>query len=56
MNKHVLQVQYDELSDDFYLQFTDEMMKELEWEIGDSLQWIDNKDGTFTIQKPNSEQ
>jgi hypothetical protein len=44
-----LTVKYDEETGDHYLQFTKEMLDELGWQIGDELQWIDNKDGSWTL-------
>lgn len=29
----------------------EELLTELDWQVGDDLEWIDNKDGTFTLQK-----
>jgi hypothetical protein len=28
-----------------------EQLKELKWEIGDTVEWIDNQDGTWSIKK-----
>ncbi len=42
-------VQYDEETGDHYLQFSDDMLAQLGWHIGDELQWIDNKDGSWTL-------
>jgi len=33
--------------------FPDKMMKTLGWKEGDVLQWIDNKDGSFSLVKPD---
>ena len=33
----------------------EELLDELDWKIGDDLEWIDNDDGTFTLRKVNSE-
>ena len=30
-----------------------ELCAELGWKVGDQIQWIDNKDGTWTIQNKN---
>lgn len=35
--------------DDLVLQFPPEMIAELGWQPGDTLRWIDNEDGTFTL-------
>ena len=44
-----LTVQYDEETGDHYLQFSAEMLAELGWHAGDELEWIDNKDGSWTL-------
>lgn len=41
----------DPKTGDLILPLSDEMTAGLGWEIGDTLQWIDNKDGTWTIKK-----
>ena len=41
--------------DDVLLPISDEMMNELDLEIGDSLDFKDNKDGTFTMTKANNQ-
>lgn len=36
---------------EYYLEFPDEFLNSLGWKIGDLLDWIDNKDGTWSIKK-----
>lgn len=36
---------------DLILPFTDEILKELGWQEGDTLEWIDNKDGSWSLVK-----
>lgn len=33
------------------LPFDGDMLEELGWNTGDTLQWFDNNDGTFSIKK-----
>ena len=33
------------------LPFSEETIEELGWTTGDTLQWIDNNDGTFSLKK-----
>lgn len=33
------------------LMLSDEFCKEVGWEVGDSIKWVDNSDGTWTIIK-----
>jgi len=49
--KFTLTVELDPETGDHYLQFTDEMLSELGWQIGDQLEWIDNKDGSWILIK-----
>ena len=39
--------------DDGVLTFPDEFLEELGWKEGDVLEWIDNKDGSFSLVKPD---
>ncbi len=44
------------VDDDGILTFPPELLKETGWEEGDSLQWIDNEDGSFTLRKDETKQ
>ena len=37
----------DEDTGDLILPIGDELMAEVGWEVGDTLDWVDNKDGSF---------
>jgi bifunctional DNA-binding transcriptional regulator/antitoxin component of YhaV-PrlF toxin-antitoxin module len=39
------------IDDDGVLTFTDEILEVTGWKEGDLLEWIDNKDGSFSIVK-----
>lgn len=39
------------IDDDGILTFPDELMDKLAWKEGDTLEWIDNQDGSFTLKK-----
>ena len=51
MNRWTLDVKYDNETDDTYIQLPDNLMIEAGWNLGDDIEWIDNKDGTFTMKK-----
>ena len=38
-----------------FLPLPDELLKEVGWKAGDLIEWIDNKDGTWTMKKNESE-
>ena len=46
-----LMVQLDEETGEHMLEFPVDLMAEVGWEIGDSITWTDNKDGSFTLSK-----
>lgn len=52
----VLEVQADPETGDLYLQFPDELIEQLGWSAGDELNWIDNKDGSWTLTKSSAAQ
>jgi bifunctional DNA-binding transcriptional regulator/antitoxin component of YhaV-PrlF toxin-antitoxin module len=39
---------------DLILPFTDEILAELGWKEGDVLDWVDNKDGSWSLVKKKS--
>lgn len=51
MNKTwTLEVQQHE-DGDFFIEFPDEVLEGTGWETGDTIEWIDNKDGSWTLKK-----
>lgn len=46
-----LEVKYNKTTKDYYIELPDSLLKEMSWNIGDELNFIDNKDGSFTIKK-----
>jgi hypothetical protein len=52
MNKWTLKLEEaDDGSGDLVLPLTDEIMESAGWKIGDTLEWIDNNNGTWSIRK-----
>jgi len=50
------EVQIKELDNgDQYIVIPDELVNDVGWEIGDEIQWIDNKDGSWTMKKVEEE-
>jgi hypothetical protein len=52
--KWILEVVADS-NDDLVLQLPDEFCAAVEWNIGDTIKWIDNGDGTWSLKKINEE-
>ena len=40
-----------ELPGEFLLDLGDDLVNQLNWKIGDTITWIDNQDGTWTLKK-----
>jgi hypothetical protein len=51
LNNKIVTLVEDEDTGDLILPIGDELMAEVGWEVGDTLDWVDNKDGSFTIIK-----
>ncbi len=49
MKRYIVDVMKD--TDGLFLPMSDEIMKEAGWDFGDEIDFIDNKDGTFTMRK-----
>ena len=43
------------VDDDGGLTFSDELLEATGWKEGDVLEWIDNKDGSFSLIKPDDQ-
>jgi len=46
-----LTIEQDTETGDLVLPFTDEILAELGWKEGDVLDWVDNKDGSWSLVK-----
>jgi hypothetical protein len=56
MNKHwIIDVQEDPATGDAILEFPPEAMAQAGWKEGDTLNWNDNEDGTFTLTKKETQ-
>ena len=50
-NRFIVEVQHDVETDDYYIQFTDEMLAQTGWQIGDELTWTQLDDQTWQLSK-----
>ena len=50
MNKTVTIQKLDD-SDELFFELTDDMLKALGVDVGDSIEWINNNNGSWTIKK-----
>ena len=50
-NRFTIDVQHDAETDDYYIQFTDEMLAITGWQIGEELTWTQLDDQTWQLSK-----
>lgn len=58
MNKKtswIVTLEEDPETKELILPFTDEMLQDLGWKEGDTLEWIDNKNGSWSLVKKPDE-
>jgi len=48
---YTLKVEQNEVTGEYYIILPKKLLKELNWETGDKIKWILNKDNTITIKK-----
>ena len=54
MKTYTANVEEDPETKELVLVFPDEVMEEVGWKPGDTIQWIDNKNGTWTLTRKES--
>jgi hypothetical protein len=52
---HTITLDEDPETGDLLLPFTDEILQEAGWKEGDTIEWIDNKDGSWSLVKQQDE-
>jgi hypothetical protein len=51
MSKWILDVKTDPETGDQILEFPDDLMESAGWKEGDTIEWINNNDGSWTMRK-----
>ena len=49
--RYTVTLEWDEETKEHILPLPEELTKELGWDVGDTVRWIDNKDGSFSLKK-----
>lgn len=49
-NSHIVKLETDPSTGELILPLSDDMIESLGWEIGDTIEWVDNHDGSWTIR------
>lgn len=47
----IVKIETDPATGDLILPLSDTLMEEVGWKIGDTVRWIDNKDGSWSLHK-----
>ncbi|CAB4174157.1 hypothetical protein UFOVP961_26 [uncultured Caudovirales phage] len=55
MKKRIVTLQDDHKSGDVILPLPKDLLEEMDWKEGDTLDWKDNKDGSFSLSKKQKE-
>jgi bifunctional DNA-binding transcriptional regulator/antitoxin component of YhaV-PrlF toxin-antitoxin module len=48
---YTLKVEQNEITGEYYFILPEKLLKLMNWQEGDNIQWIDNKDSSFTLKK-----
>lgn len=51
MSHWTIKLEEDPETGDLILPFTDEILESAGWKEGDTLEWIDNQNGSWTLKK-----
>jgi len=54
MQSWTITLEEDPETGDLVLPFTDEILQTVGWKEGDVVEWIDNKDGTWSLKKQDT--
>ncbi len=49
--RETLTVKYDSDTDDYYLEFPDELMEKVGWKVGDTISWSKHENGSWILTK-----
>jgi hypothetical protein len=52
--KWQLPVELDDVSEEYYVQFPDDLLEAANLKEGDTIEWDDNGDGSYTLRKTNA--
>ena len=50
-NEWIVEVQENSKTKELYIEFPPGALDQVGWDIGDDLEWIDNKDGSYRLKR-----
>lgn len=51
MKTYTVNIGWDDFAEEYILPIPEEIIQELGWGLGDIVEWIDNKDGSWTLRR-----
>ena len=48
-NQWIIEVQENSKTKELFIEFPPDAINQVGWDIGDTLEWVDNKDGSWNI-------
>ena len=48
---YTLKVEQNEATGECFIILPEELLEQMDWDEGDNVQWIDNRDSSFTLKK-----
>ena len=50
-NQWIIEVQENSKTKELFIEFPPDAINQVGWDIGDTLEWVDNEDGSWNISK-----
>jgi hypothetical protein len=54
-NRWIIEVKENEKTKELYIEFPDDALSQVGWDIGDTLNWTDMGDGSWSLSKVDKE-
>jgi len=51
VNTSTVEIKKDPKTEDLYIELSDTLLADLGWSVGDNIEWIDNKDNSWTLRR-----
>lgn len=48
---YTLTVEQNEVTGEYYILLPEKLLKKMKWKAGDRIEWIENKDRSYTLKK-----
>lgn len=48
---YILKLEQNEKTGECFILLPEELLEQMDWQEGDNVEWVDNKDDSFTLKK-----